>query len=436
MARNVWPSVVISLLTYGISTAARADGTSAARDVALQFGRVLAQIEENYVDPVERSRLINGAIKGMVAELDPHSHYLPEVEYRAFQDDATGRFAGIGVEVDTRGGAFVVISPIDGSPAYKAGIRSGDRIVSVDGVDVTSMLFERVSHRLRGQPGTAVTVAIMRSGEKKQIEFHLVRAIVHVPSVASKRLSSNIAYVRIKQFQEGAYDEFLAAVAKVRSENPRMLEGFILDLRANPGGFVHEAAAVADEWIDEGPLFTTRHRGRVLEEVRAESGGALLDMPTVVLVNEWTASASELLAGALHDHKAATLLGMPTFGKGSVQQIISLPGGNGLKLTIARYYTPKGQAIQAAGLIPDLLVTKPSQPETDVGRERDLEGHLSGEGQPLRKPVKIVIATGTDEVPITGDPLRMPVDPTQGKDFVLRTAFEYLRGVLIPRAGR
>src|SRR5258706_9295729 len=346
-----------------------------------QLGRVLVQVENQYVEPVDHKRLVEGAIKGMVRELDPHSAYLPPEDFRLFQSDTEGKFGGVGIEVDLRDEAITVIAPIEGSPAERAGVRPGDRIVAVDGQPARGEPLEKLVRRLRGTPGTKVQIAVRRPGTESTLTFDLVREQIQVASVVGKRLASDVLYVRLKQFQEGTHDELLATLAKVRAESRAPFSGIVLDMRGNPGGLVDEAAEIADEFLGAGVIYSTRHRGQVVDEVRARAGGALAGPTMAVLINEYSASAAELVAGSLQDNRRATVVGAPTFGKGSVQSIIELPGGAGLKLTTMRYYTPSGHSIQAQGIQPDILVesnrvaAEPSQ----VTREKDLEGHLPAE---------------------------------------------------------
>jgi carboxyl-terminal processing protease len=275
-----------------------------------------------------------------------------------------------------------VLAPIEGAPAFRAGIKSGDRIVAVDGEDAQGIGLGRMVEHMRGAPGTHVKLTTLRPGREDLLTYDLIREIVHVPSVASRRLAGDIAYVRVKQFQEGTHDELVAAAAKVRGEGPSKnpIAGVVLDMRGNPGGLVDEASAVADEFLDSGTLYTMRHRGQVIEEERAHSGGAFAAVPVVILVSEYSASAAELVAGALQDNRRALVVGENSYGKGSVQSLLELPGGAGLRLTTARYYTPSGHAIQADGIHPDLYIPSPERPNTlPVQRERDLEGHLAAE---------------------------------------------------------
>lgn len=402
-----------------------------------QLGRVLVQIENNYVEPVDRAKLVNGAIKGMVEELDPHSSYLPPKEYTDFQEDTEGKFAGIGIEVDARNEMVTVIAPIEGSPAERAGLKSADRIVAIDGEIIQVVALDKLVKKMRGLPGTHVKLTVKRPGTRDLITFDLVREVVHVPSVASKLLTGNIVYVRIKQFQDHTHDELLRASAKVRSATNAPITGVILDLRSNPGGLVDEAAEVADEFLSSGVIYTTRHRGKVVDEVKARGGGAFSDVPVVMLVNQYSASASELVAGALQDQNRALALGTNTFGKGSVQSIIPLPNGAGLKMTTARYYTPSGHSIQADGIHPDVTLdpTKLDPNALPPLRERDLEGHLPAEGIPgVDVPAQdagVSAFTGDAGVQVEADARTMPSDPMLGQDYTLRAAYKLMREKLV-----
>jgi carboxyl-terminal processing protease len=396
-----------------------------------QLGRVLVDVENEYVDPVDRGKLVDGAIKGMVSELDPHSSYMPPEEFHAFESDTEGEFGGIGIEVESRNDQLVVLSPIEGSPADKAGIKSGDIIVSVDGRDPSAEPLDKLVKRLRGAPGSRVKVGVRRAGVADLLSFDLARELVHVPSVSSRMLVNGVAYVRVKQFQDHTHDELLQAAAKLRARSNGKVSGVILDLRSDPGGLVDQATDVADEFLDGGVIYSTRHRGQIVEEVKAHAGGAFTGMPCVVLVNQYTASASELVAGALQDQKRATIVGEPTFGKGSVQAIIALPGGAGMRLTVSRYYTPSGRAIQADGVHPDVAV---ETGKDDVGvsyREKDLDGHLAPESSGAQaKPKNVVVlasdaGAGTPE-PTGSDAKNVPEDPDKGNDAMLKVGWQVL----------
>ncbi len=420
----------------GIAGIARA--SEGPYDLVRQLGRVLVLVENEYVDPVDRGRLLEGAIKGMVAELDPHSSYLPEEDYRIFEADTKGEFGGIGVEVDFRNETVVVIAPIEGSPAARAGIRSGDRIVAIDGSPVRGRSMQDLIRRMRGKPGSPIVVSVSRGNDDKVVHYPLKREIIQVASVTSRLLDGGIAYIKLKQFQSGTRDELVRAVGQLRGEAHGTLSGVLLDLRNNPGGLVDEASAVADELLTGGVIYTTRHRGETVDSVSAGAGGALSREPMVALVNEYSASAAELLAGALQDHKRATIVGAPTFGKGSVQSIIDLPGGAGLRLTTMRYYTPGGHAIQAQGIHPDVTIQSGAI-DKNLGpiRESDLENHLAPEGAaaPESKPSERIVEPVPDggAPPATIDlPRDVPRDPTKGKDFALSVGYQILKGTLKP----
>lgn len=387
-------------------------------------------IENEYVEPVERRRLIEGAIAGMVAELDPHSAYLPAEDYSIFQSDTEGRFGGIGVEVDFRDDYVMVIAPIEDSPASRAGMRPGDRIVAIDNISVRGQSAQDLVRQMRGEAGTKVTLTVRREGEDELRYFTLAREVIAVSSVASQRLAQGVGYLRIKQFQSGTHAELLQGVADLRRGGA--LQGILLDLRNNPGGLVNEASAVVDEFLSGGVIYTTRHRGRIVDEVRATPHGSLRRGPVVVLVNEYSASAAELVAGALQDHRRAAIVGAPTFGKGSVQTIVDLPGGAGLRLTTMRYYTPKGRAIQAQGIEPTVLVEGGYTTERSFGvlRESDLENHLPAEGGPGEGlPLEAEDSTEDSETHL-GVLRRIPFDPTGSADQALSIAFQIVTGVM------
>lgn len=417
-----------------------------------QLGRVLVLIENEYVEPVDRARLVEGSIKGMVAELDPHSAYLPARDFSVFQGDTEGRFGGIGVEVDFSGDDVIVIAPIENSPAERAGVQPGDRIVAIDNLPIQDKSPEALVRDMRGLPGSKVTITIKRRAVDKLLHLELTREIIRVSSIAAKLLSGGVLYVRVKSFQNGTHQELLGNIATLRQQVSHGFSGIVLDLRNNPGGLVNEASAVADEFLAGGVIYTTRHRASVVREARARRAGALQRGPMVVLVNEFSASAAELLAGALQDNHRASVVGARTFGKGSVQTIVDLPDGSGLKLTTALYYTPSGQAIQAEGVTPDVLVEAAYavKPDYDVVRERDLDGHIpsaateaepevsaaeAGSDAGVEVPAKAPAdgeAPETDETHL-GVARVIPDDPTGGADFALSIGYQIVTGVLSRR---
>ncbi|HEX6274326.1 MAG TPA: S41 family peptidase [Polyangiaceae bacterium] len=404
-----------------------------------QLGRVLVAIEDEYVDPVDRARLIEGGIKGMVAELDPHSSYLPPEDYTIFQGDLEGRFGGVGVEVDFGGDFVTVIAPIEGSPAHQAGVKSGDRIFAIDNMAVRGRSPAELVRAMRGDPGTKVILTIRREGVEQLMTFVLVRRTISVASIASKLLEGNFGYLRIKAFQSGTHAELLSHVGKLRKKARGQLAGVVLDLRNNPGGSVDEANAIADEFLSSGVIFTTRRRGKVIDESRADTSGALRRQPTVVLVNEFSASASELVAAALRDNARARIVGAPTFGKGSVQMIADLPGGAGLRLTTLRYYTPSGRAIQAEGVTPDVVVNA-APSDFGIVREKNLENHLPASEGALHDAVPPVTEVDrADAGPKTTDDVDhgvardVPEDPSKGPDEALKVAHRLLKEAVAAR---
>ena len=389
-----------------------------------QLARVLVLVENQYVEPAARKKMLDGAIKGMVAELDPHSAYMPPEEFALFQEETGGRFGGVGVEVDYRDDYITVIAPFEGSPADRAGIKSGDQFISVDGKPMRGEPIEKLVKIMRGEPGTKVRVQVRRKGVAEPLTFELTREIIRVTSVVSTRMAGDVAYVRIKQFQEGTHEELLAAAGKIRAASKAPPRAVILDMRDNPGGLVNEAEGVADEFLGGGSIYSLRHRSKVVEEVRASSGGAFAGIPTVILVSPYSASSSELVAGALQDSGRATVLGQGTFGKGSVQTIFDLPGGAGIRLTTMRYYTPSGRSIQAQGIRPDLLVEEladPGKSAEQIFRESDLEGHLEAESAAGAERPQRKVKVPASKAPV---PAREPpVDPLKAGDEPLKVAY-------------
>ncbi|GAC1360228.1 MAG: S41 family peptidase [Polyangiales bacterium] len=351
-----------------------------------QLAKVLVQIENRYVDPVDRAKLLQGAIKGMVAELDPHSEYFPPKEFAEFNSETEGKFGGVGIEFQGGGEWLTVIAPIEGSPAEAAGIHPGDQVIAIDGKEARPL--EKAARAIRGDPGTKIELTIRRPSENgKLYRVPLVRAEIHLPSVDWALLPGGVAWLRVRAFQDKSHDELVDAIGKVRAKAGGKLAGVVLDLRRDPGGLVDQAVDIADEFMDKGVVFSMRGQGgKLLEETKATSGGALVGLPTAVLVDEGSASAAELVAGALQDGIHAVVVGMPTFGKGIVQTVIELPGGAGLKLTTARYYTPNGHSIQAQGVEPDVKVESTrvvDAPAVPFPKEKDYENAIAAEG-PLK----------------------------------------------------
>jgi carboxyl-terminal processing protease len=346
---------------------------------------VLRQIEKNYVEPQDNQKLVQGAIKGMVQSLDPHSSFLSKEEHQDLLTETKGSFSGIGVEITVKDNVLTVVSPIEESPAYRAGIQAGDKIIKIDGKLATDMTLPEAVKSIRGEKGTKVTLTVIREGVEKPLEFTVTRDVIPIKSVRSTLLNPKIAYVRVSNFQSKTTNDLSAELEKL--ENGRNLEGLILDLRNNPGGLLSQAIDVSDLFLESGVIVSTKGR-ESSQDMRATAHKKKTDRnyPIIVLVNGGSASAAEIVAGALQDNKRALILGTKTFGKGSVQTIIPLSDGSGLRLTTAMYYTPSGRSIQASGIEPDVEVKFLPPAEEDAKekarmlRERDLKGHLPGEG--------------------------------------------------------
>ncbi len=384
---KLWPVMIIAIV---FCTA----GSGFYRDLSADdetykglkiFSDVIELIEKNYVDPVDTKDLIQKAIQGMVSSLDPHSQLLPPEAFEELQIDTKGEFGGIGIVITMQKGLLTVISPIEGTPAYKAGVNAGDIIIKVDGESTKDMMLWEAVKKMRGPKGEPVVITVVRKGVAKPMEFTLVRDIIPIESVKHLVLKPGYGYVRITNFQENTSDDLETALKGMEAANPP-LKGLVLDLRDNPGGLLNQAIQVSDVFLDKGLIVSIRGRlKRHTKEFNAHSDKTKREYPIVVLINGGSASASEIVAGALQDHKRALILGTTSFGKGSVQTVETLRDGYGLKFTIARYYTPNGRSIQAQGIAPDIEVKQkfideeepqPSEEEDSLLKEKDLKNHL------------------------------------------------------------
>jgi carboxyl-terminal processing protease len=349
------------------------------------FTRVLTYVENNYVEEVSQEELVYGAVKGMVKTLDPHSAFLTPEEYKDMKVETEGEFGGVGIEVELRDGKLIVIAPLQGSPAQKAGMRSGDRVIAIDGRDTSSMGINDAIHRMRGKPGTRVRLTVERAEWPKARDLELVRDVIRTVAVTSRMLEPGYATIAIKQFNEKVTRQMEEQLAALEKQSGGRLRGLVLDLRNNPGGLFDQSVRVADAFLESGTIVKTMGRhGKVVDEERARPRGTHSGFPMIVLVNGGSASASEIVAGALQDHGRAVIMGTQTFGKGSVQTLIEFPqDGSALKLTIARYYTPKGRSIQERGIRPDIVVEQMVPERKGKGEpektERDLPHHLRNE---------------------------------------------------------
>jgi carboxyl-terminal processing protease len=329
------------------------------------FTKVLNYIEGNYVSEVDEEKLIQGAIRGMVETLDPHSVYMsPEIN-RELKVDTSGRFDGIGIEVAVRHGSIVVISPIKNSPADKAGIQAGDRIVKINGEATKGMNLGEAVSKMRGRRASRVTLTISREGAKAPFDVTLTRQIINMPNVSAEAIGDDLAYISISSFQQGTARSLEKALKDLSKKAP--LRGLVLDLRKNPGGLLEQAVAISDLFLESGTIVSTESRGKEIDRREALPDGDKPTYPIIVLVDGGSASASEIVAAALRDNGRAIIMGTNTFGKGSVQTVIDLDDGSGLKLTVANYKTPKGQLIQNEGIAPDIKVeAKPPEEMTEV----------------------------------------------------------------------
>ncbi|KUJ72186.1 S41 family peptidase [Thiomicrospira sp. WB1] len=352
------------------------------------FVEVFDRVSSAYVDPVENEKLLEGAIGGMLSNLDPHSSYLPAKEYKKMQEHTKGEFGGLGMEVGMEDGFVKVIAPIDDTPAKKAGVQAGDLIVKLDGEPVKGKTLSEAVKVMRGKPGTTITMSILRDGVDKPIELELTRAVIQVKSVKEKLLEDGMGYVRISQFQLRTGQDLGESIRTLEAANDGALNGLVLDLRNNPGGVLRAAVDVSDAFLTGGKRIVYT-KGRVEDaqmSFDSANGDILKGKPIVVLINEGSASASEIVSGALQDHKRALIAGRGSFGKGSVQTLIPLNNGGAIKVTTARYYTPSGRSIQSEGIEPDIKIDQvkvEKLKDTGFGRikEKDLSGHLMGENE-------------------------------------------------------
>ncbi len=344
-----------------------------AWEQAQLFAEVLERVKRDYVEPVDDATLLESAIRGMVGDLDAHSEYLDANEYRDIRISTTGSYTGVGIEVAQVGDALRVISPIAGSPAARAGIQSGDELVAVDGRPIADDRLQDTMGQLRGQAGSKVTVSVRR--DEVVLDYDMRRQIIRVASVHKEFLGPSYGYVRVNQFSENTAQELSHAVDELHEANGGMLEGMVLDLRNNPGGVLDAAVDVSDLFLDSGVIVTADGRTPEARFTRSAHRGDILDgAPMVVLVNSGSASASEIVAGALQDHNRATIVGTPTFGKGLVQTVMPLSRGRAIKLTTSRYYTPSGDSIQDVGVQPDVLVAEtPGYPDLSLSGLLDHE---------------------------------------------------------------
>ena len=386
------------------------------------FAEIFGKIKSDYVEDIDDSQLLNDAIKGMLDGLDPHTVYLDPDSFREMNIDTHGEFGGLGLEVTMENGVIRIVAPIDDTPAHKAGLKSGDLIISMDGVQVKGLSLGESVSLMRGKPGSEIVLTIVRKDRPEPFEVTLKRAIILLESVRAELLETGFGYVRVIQFQTGTATSLRQQLARLAREAGTALNGLVLDLRDNPGGVLDGAIQVSDTFLRDGLIVSTRGRAEDSQVTFSASPKDYLnDAPLVVLVNGGSASASEIVAGALQDHGRALILGTTTFGKGSVQTILPMLNGAALKLTTARYYTPNDRSIQATGITPD-VVSQPAESSQTLDRdasrlrESDLAGHLENE---LEKDQNATVDTKTD--------------PLLFSDLQVREALNILKGMVIAR---
>ena len=399
-----WVSVGVvagALTTVSLQTVARGAMTPLPLEEIQQLSAVFGLVKTDYVEPVDDKKLITDAISGMVASLDPHSQYFDKKSFKEFREGTSGRFVGVGIEITQEDGLIKVVSPIEGSPAFRAGLKTNDLITKIDETAVKGLSLNDAVKRMRGEPNTKVTLTIFRKDENRSFPVTITREEIKTQSVKGKVVEPGYAWIRLSQFQERTVDDFVRKVEEVYKQEPN-LRGLVLDLRNDPGGLLDAAVAVSAAFLPEnvtvvttnGQLADSKATYKASPDYYQRRGGgdplrrlppALKSVPLVVLVNEGSASASEIVAGALQDHKRATIMGSQTFGKGSVQTVRPLGPDTGIKLTTARYYTPSGKSIQAKGIVPDVMIDESEEGNVFAAlrmREADLDKHLgSGQGE-------------------------------------------------------
>jgi len=394
------------------------------------FSNILSIVKKNYVEDVDTKNLVTGAINGMLSSLDPHSAYLTPDLYKDLQSDTQGRFGGLGIEITVKGGILTVVSPIEDTPAAKAGIQPGDQIFKIEDEFTKDMSLVDAVKKMRGLKGTKINLTIRREGTPDLIDVSMVRDVIRVQSVKSRTLEPGYGYVRLAQFQERSDRDLQRALEKLNTEKGGM-KGLVLDLRNNPGGLLTQAVRVSDLFLESGLIVYTEGRIEAQKQKYfAQKEGTWMDIPMVVLVNGGSASASEIVAGALQDHKRAVVLGTKTFGKGSVQTILPLDDNSALRLTTARYFTPNGRSIQATGIVPDIIVEAVATPEGKADerkrsglREENLPGHLANPQQQSTPTQEQIDREKEKQIPTTGP----TGDETIDNDQQLKRALDLLK---------
>ena len=445
-----------ALTTVSLQTVARGALSPMPLEELQQLASVFGLIKSDYVEPVDEKKLISDAISGMVSSLDPHSQYFDKKSYKEFREGTTGKFVGVGIEIAQEDGLIKVVSPIEGSPAFRAGLKPNDLITKIDTTAVRGLALNEAVKRMRGEPNTKVILTVFRKDENRTFPVTIVREEIKTQSVRGKVIEPGYGWVRLSQFQDRTVEDFVKKKEEIYKQEPN-LKGLVLDLRNDPGGLLDAAVAVSAAFLPEnvavvstnGQLVDSKFSYKASPEFYLRRGGpdplkrlpaALKKVPLVVLVNEGSASASEIVAGALQDHKRGIIIGSQTFGKGSVQTVRSLGPDTGIKLTTARYYTPSGKSIQAKGIVPDVMVDETLEGSPFAAlrtREADLEKHLqSGQGDVIEDPVKKEAREKEREIALKRleEEAKKPVAERKApefgtdKDFQLAQAINQLKG--------
>ena len=416
---------------------ARAEDSNRAETYRLLtlFGDVFERIRAEYVEPVNDRELIENAINGMLTGLDPHSSYMNAKAFRDMQVQTRGEFGGLGLEVTADNGLIKVVSPIDDTPAAKAGVKAGDLITMLDGQTVQGLTLTEAVDKMRGAPGSTIKLTIKREGINTPVEVSMQREVIHIQVVRSRLEANDIGYVRLTSFNEQTDPGLRKAIADLKQKAGGTLKGLILDLRNNPGGLLDQAVAVSDDFLDQGEIVSTRARHpQESQRWDAKPGDVAQGLPVVVMINGGSASASEIVAGALQDQRRAVVLGTRSFGKGSVQTVMPLPGNGAMRLTTARYYTPSGRSIQGLGITPDVEVaaSRTEQPHFGPEREADLRGALRNQGG---TPQPATAAPRTDLPPIARDIPKLPPEGAPAFDLTKpETDFQLKEALVVVEA--
>ena len=440
-----------ALTTVSLQTVARGTMAPLPLEELQQLAAVFGMIKSDYVEPVDEKKLITDAISGMVSSLDPHSQYFDKKSFKEFREGTTGKFVGVGIEITQEDGLIRVVSPIEGSPADRAGLKPGDLITRVDDTAVKGLTLNEAVKRMRGEPGTKVILTILRRDENRSFPVTIVREEIRTQSVKAKVVEPGYAWLRLSQFQERTVEDFVTRLEDIYKREPH-LKGLVLDLRNDPGGLLDAAVAISAAFLPEGVTVVSTngqieesksvYKARPEDYLRRRGAdplkrlpAALKSVPLVVLVNEGSASASEIVAGALQDHKRATIMGSQTFGKGSVQTVRPLGPDTALKITTARYYTPNGHTIQAKGIVPDIMIDDTAEGSPFAAlrmREADLDKHLSGaeaeKKDPAAEKEREAALKRLEEESRKPASERRPPEYGSTKDFPLQQALLQLKG--------